>query len=318
MLGSFRAAISASRKYATLCIAHSRGCPSKSFFCVTSCFHDVDRHVAAAGGLDKANSGGELPYHFADTSSKLQPAADSNHKHRHTPTLQPIDDDSVFDGIADVAISISERPHQKAAEHAAGNPQLDLEEEEELLPVDDDHLANTRNGMNGHTHSVKHAGANVEQLSAESPASSWSPAQVEASAPDSLPSNSVPSQSEDYSWSADLLGRLNLNSASPGGASDGFSHRQSDQQPATPSSAGAIGSAPSTTLSEFSTNGRNTSSRNANRDESLRRGSANRGNRSEDRSRRGYNSNRYKFEPTIADLSCICLSCSSHFADCRL
>lgn len=266
--------------------------------CMT-CLPDFLLYVVVAEGLEKAYSGGELPYHFADTPSALQPA-DSSNKKRHPPTLKPIDDDTVFDPIANVAVpEFGQAPgHGPAGSEGvakdenvgqqAGDDQLsDTNEEENGQPAETDHLDDTTD------YAEEEEEPQVAVL--ESPADSWNTKSAHISAMDPLPSSSVPSQSGDYSWSVDLLGRLNLNSASAGGASDRQSARQSDHQPTTPSSVAAVGSAPSTTLSEFSAVGRNSSGRNAHQGSSASKGHANSGDRSDKRTRRGNNSNnRYK------------------------
>lgn len=249
-------------------------------------------HIAAAPGLEKANSGGEMPYHFADTPNAQGSAAKGGIKQRQPHALASIDDDSVFDPISDLAAP-AQTPQQgkdndRADFQEAGNVADDHQQEGEQTQEDQQHRDDEQN--------LSSYAEDDSALSVpESPAGSWLPDQASSSL-----TGSIPNQSEDYSWSADLMGRLNLSTASP---SDRHSDRHSEQQLNTPSSAAAIGSAPSTTLSEFSVVGRNlgnqesadldSSRRDAASRDSASKGSANKGNRSDHRSRRsGYGSNR--------------------------
>lgn len=80
-----------------------------------------------------------------------------------------------------------------------------------------------------------------------------------------------PQQTGDYSWSQDLVSRLNLHPEA--GAAASPSARGSP----APSSAPALGSAPSTTLSEFSAVGRDLDTRpSAGKDNSLEQRSSRR------------------------------------------
>ena len=230
-----------------------------------------------------------MPFHFADTPNALGSAAEAGIKQRQPHALASIDDDSVFDPMSDLAA-----PAQTTSQQGKDNDKVGIQE---AGNVADDHERGAEQAQEDQQHGddelnlSSHAEDDSALSVPESPADSWLPDQASSSLTDP-----IPNQSEDCSWSADLMGRLNLNTASPSG-------RQSEQQPTTPSSAAAIGSAPSTTLSEFSAVGRklgnqesadlDSSRRDAASQDSASKGSANKGNRSDHRSRRsGYGSNR--------------------------
>ena len=58
--------------------------------------------LGAALGLDKAPSGGEMPYLFNDPASEpTNSSSRSSSKRLHLPSLPPIDDEGVFDPMTD-------------------------------------------------------------------------------------------------------------------------------------------------------------------------------------------------------------------------
>ena len=247
--------------------------------------------AASGQSIEKAYSGGEVPYHFADTSSELQAAAKDTNKQSHTPSLASIDDESVFDPMTDLAVPDA----AKTPQQAAGADQEDDQEDEpkDDLPADEDlqnegDQADAPQAEEDEQALRSYAGDDSNLSVPESPADSWIP---DSSVTDALPSSSIPSQAGDYSWSADLMGRLNLGDASAGGASP--SDRQSDRQPTTPNTAAAVGSAPTSTLSEFSAVGREGTGNGMSNRDSANRGSANNRQRTQNRPRRdSYGNNR--------------------------
>lgn len=243
-------------------------------------------------GMEKAYSGGEVPYHFADTSSELQNAAKDTSKQRHTPCLASIDDESVFDPMTDLAVHDAAKTPQQAA---GANQEDDQDEPKDDLPADED-LQSEGDQADAPPAEEDEQAAGLNSYARddsnlsvpESPADSWIP---DSSVTDALPSSSIPSQAGDYSWSADLMGRLNLGDASAGGASP--SDRHSDRQPTTPNTAAAVGSAPTSTLSEFSAVGREGTGNGVSNRNSANRGSANKRQRTQNRPRRdSYSNNR--------------------------
>lgn len=137
------------------------------------------------------------------------------------PSLQPVDEDTVFD-MADIASADTHQSTQAAAQSAQPAQHQDRSVQE--IPDD--------------TTDDQDAGSTLESESAvgvpESPA--------ESSGMQEAPGASLSSHADSFTWSADFMSRLSLEK----GKGDG------NGMPGTPDSMAAVGSAPSTTLSDFS------------------------------------------------------------------
>lgn len=137
------------------------------------------------------------------------------------PSLQPVEEDIVFD-MADIASADARQSTQAAAQSAQHAQHQDRSVQEIPDDIMDD----------------QDAGSTLEGESAlgipESPA--------ESSDMQEAPGASLSSHADSITWSADFMSRLSLERGK--GNSNGM--------PGTPDSMAAVGSAPSTTLSDFS------------------------------------------------------------------
>lgn len=173
----------------------------------------------AALSMENAGSGGEIPYQFADTDG---PEVDAPDGLGSAQILQPLDEDSVFD-MSDITSSGGTGLASRVAAQSARSGQHQTNDTPTRFPP-------------GGTEGDQDAGSTLDSESAlgipESPA--------ESSGMQDLPSASLSSHADSFSWSAALADKLSLDDS------------QKEGMPDTPDSMVAMGSAPSTTLSDFS------------------------------------------------------------------
>ncbi len=150
------------------------------------------------------------------------PEADAPDDLGSAQILQPVDEDSVFD-MSDITSSDGTGLANRAAAQSARSGQNQNSDTPAQLPPDG-------------TEDDQDAGSTLDSESAlgiaESPA--------ESSGMQDLPSASLSSHADSFSWSAALADKLSLDDSQKQGVPD------------TPDSMMAMGSAPSATLSEFS------------------------------------------------------------------
>ncbi|DBA78387.1 TPA: hypothetical protein ACH3X2_007892 [Trebouxia sp. C0005] len=177
--------------------------------------------VATPAGLsmDNAVSGGDISYQFADTDG---PETDAPDNLGSAQILQPVDEDTVFD-MSDITSNDGTGLANHAAAQSAPSGQHQTNDALTQLPPDG-------------TEDDQDVGSTLDNESALGIPESL----AESSGMQDLPSASLSSHADSFSWSAALADKLSLDDSQKQGVPD------------TPDSMMAMGSAPSATLSEFS------------------------------------------------------------------